>query len=223
MSIGVNAQTPYGSISGRSHSWSKHRLKKTLSSDRKETPERILDVAQALVQTRGYNAFSYADIASTLNVTKASLHYHFPSKGSLGHSLIARYETRFRSALEDIEGKDQSAAEQIAGYMAIYAGVLADHRMCMCGMLAAEFETLPEAMQSALDHFFGMNENWLEAILRKGLVDGSLRFDENPKALSQFLVAALEGAMMLARSHADDQRFHAAVRRLLAGIGIAAV
>ena len=67
-----------------------------------------------------------------------------------------------------------------------------------------------------------MNESWLETILRKGLRDASLRFADEPKALAQFIVATLEGAMMLARSHADDQRFHAAVRRLLAGLGIEA-
>ena len=122
--------------------------------------------------------------------------------------------------LDLIDGKSQTAADQIKSYMAIYAGVLADHRMCMCGMLAAEFETLPKPMQSALDHFFGMNETWLEAILRKGLGDGSLRFADEPQPLAQFIVAALEGAMMLARSHADENRFHAAERRLLASLGI---
>lgn len=188
--------------------------------NRSETPERILDVAQNLVQTRGYNAFSYADIATVLHVTKASLHYHFPSKAALGLSLIARYETRFRLLLDVIDARNQTAAEQIKSYMAIYNGVLADHRMCMCGMLAAEFETLPKPMQSALDHFFGMNESWLEAVLREGLSDASLRFADEPRSLAQFIVASLEGAMMLARSHADESRFHAAERRLLASLGI---
>jgi TetR/AcrR family transcriptional regulator, transcriptional repressor for nem operon len=185
-----------------------------------ETSDRILDVAQALVQTRGYNAFSYADIAATLHVTKASLHYHFPSKATLGHSLIARYENRFRMALDIIDRKNQTAASRVQGYISIYAAVLADHRMCMCGMLAAEFETLPKPMQSALDHFFGMNELWLEAVLRDGLSDGSLRFTDEPRELAQYIVATLEGAMMMARSHADDGRFHAASRRLLAGVGV---
>ena len=137
------------------------------TTNRSETSDRILDVAQGLVQTRGYNAFSYADIAAVLHVTKASLHYHFPSKASLGLSLIARYESRFRQLLDAIDAGNQTAAEQITSYMAIYAGVLADHRMCMCGMLAAEFETLPKSMQSALDHFFGMNETWLETVLHR--------------------------------------------------------
>ena len=56
------------------------------------TGRRALDVAERLVQTRGFNGFSYADIAEALGVTKASLHYHFPSKADLGQRLIERYE-----------------------------------------------------------------------------------------------------------------------------------
>jgi TetR/AcrR family transcriptional repressor of nem operon len=54
------------------------------------TAERTLDVAERLLQVRGFNGFSYADIAAELGVTKASLHYHFPSKAELGDALIAR-------------------------------------------------------------------------------------------------------------------------------------
>ena len=57
-----------------------------------ETSGRILDIAEQLVQTRGFNAFSYADIAVALHITKASLHYHFPSKAVLGERLVAPME-----------------------------------------------------------------------------------------------------------------------------------
>src|ERR1700682_1229989 len=60
-----------------------------------DTSQRILDIAERLVQTRGFNGFSYADIAGTLHVTKASLHYHFPAKADLGRRLIERYERHF--------------------------------------------------------------------------------------------------------------------------------
>ena len=90
-----------------------------------ETSQRILDAAQELVQTRGYNAFSYADIAASLRVTKASLHYHYPSKAELGHSLIQRYEERFRKALVRIDESGVPAPRKIRDYVAIYAQVLA--------------------------------------------------------------------------------------------------
>jgi AcrR family transcriptional regulator len=47
-----------------------------------ETSARILDVAERLVQMRGFNAFSYADVADVLKVTKASLHYHLRPRPS---------------------------------------------------------------------------------------------------------------------------------------------
>ena len=62
----------------------------------------ILDVAERLAQTRGYNGFSYADIAAQLGVTRASLHYHFPSKAELGRALVERYRGLFGAALDAI-------------------------------------------------------------------------------------------------------------------------
>jgi len=48
-----------------------------------DTATRMLDSAEELVQRRGFNGFSYADVAGDLGVTKASLHYHFRSKAEL--------------------------------------------------------------------------------------------------------------------------------------------
>ncbi|HEX4672518.1 MAG TPA: TetR/AcrR family transcriptional regulator, partial [Solirubrobacteraceae bacterium] len=77
----------------------------TVAPDKNEKPtaERILDIAERLVQTRGFTNFSYADIAAELGITKASLHYHFPGKAELGHAVIARYGERFAEALSEID------------------------------------------------------------------------------------------------------------------------
>ena len=68
-----------------------------------DSAQRILDVAERLVQTRGFTGSSYADIAEALDVTKASLHYHFPSKADLGRRLIERYEQTFLAVLKGID------------------------------------------------------------------------------------------------------------------------
>ncbi|MGZ5871264.1 MAG: TetR/AcrR family transcriptional regulator [Bradyrhizobium sp.] len=69
------------------------------ASARSETAEEILDVAETLIQTRGYSAFSYQDIADALGIRKASIHYQFPSKIELGVAVINRYSERFRGVL----------------------------------------------------------------------------------------------------------------------------
>jgi TetR/AcrR family transcriptional repressor of nem operon len=185
----------------------------------KNTAQQILDIAQQLVQTLGFNAFSYADIAKTLHLTNASLHYHFPTKADLGVGLIERYERRIQEALADIDRSGAGAAEKIRAYVRIYSEVLRDDRMCMCGMLAAEFATLPKPMQSALDHYFDRNDVWLAAVLEEGRRQGALKFSGSSADMAQFLIGSLEGAMMLARSHGGMARFDAATRRLLAQIG----
>src|SRR5271170_7068139 len=78
-----------------------------------EAARAILDVAEQLAQTRGYNGFSYADIAAELGVTKASLHYHFPSKAELGRALIVRYHGLFGAALDSIDGQTKSPQEKL--------------------------------------------------------------------------------------------------------------
>jgi TetR/AcrR family transcriptional regulator, transcriptional repressor for nem operon len=77
------------------------------------TPERILDVAQRLVQLRGFNGFSYADVASELGITKASLHYHFPTKAELGEALVARYGDRFAQGLGRIDRRGGAAPDKL--------------------------------------------------------------------------------------------------------------
>src|SRR4051795_11035403 len=88
-----------------------------------DTAQRILDVAERLVQTRGFNGFSYADIASALEVTKASLHYHFPTKAELGRRLIERYNNAFTGALAALDESGADAREKLRAYVDLYAGV----------------------------------------------------------------------------------------------------
>jgi TetR/AcrR family transcriptional regulator, transcriptional repressor for nem operon len=181
-----------------------------------DTAQRILDIASRLVQTRGFNGFSYAHIAAELGVTKASLHYHYPSKAELGKRLIERYEQEFAAALEHIEAETDDAFLRLQRYARIYAGVLGKEQMCLCGMLAAEHGTLPAPMRRTLQHYFDLNEAWLAKVLDGGRRRGQLRFDGPPREVAALLVGALEGAMMMARSYGDPRRFATAAERLLA-------
>jgi TetR/AcrR family transcriptional repressor of nem operon len=187
---------------------------------KQKTRDRILDVAERLVQTRGFNAFSYADIADALHVTKASLHYHFPTKADLGRQLIERYGVAFTRALADIDKASNDAAVKLRSYVNLYREVLRANRMCLCGMLAAEFATLPKPMKVVLKQFFETNEQWLIRVLDQGRATTSLSFAGEANERAHFLVGSLEGAMMLARSYGKIERFDASADRLLADIGV---
>jgi TetR/AcrR family transcriptional repressor of nem operon len=183
-----------------------------------DTSQRILDIAERLVQTRGFNGFSYADVAGALKVTKASLHYHFPSKADLGARLIERYERNFLAALERIDADGKSGREKLRRYAEIYEGVLGDNRMCLCGMLAAEFGTLPKSMRDEMRHYFDANERWLVGVLQQGRKDKSLKFTGSAAEAAQTLIGALEGGMMIARTYGDVSRFVAVKDRVLGSL-----
>jgi TetR/AcrR family transcriptional regulator, transcriptional repressor for nem operon len=187
---------------------------------RSDAADSILDVAEQLAQKRGFNGFSYADIAAKLFVTKASLHYHFRSKAELGRALIARYHVAFEEALARIAAGPSDATGKLGRYVDLFQNVLVDDRMCLCGMFAAEYATLSEPMQQELRAFFDANERWLTGVLDEGRRAGNLSFHEPPRERARLLVGALEGAMLVARIYEDGARFRSAARHALADLKV---
>jgi TetR/AcrR family transcriptional repressor of nem operon len=182
---------------------------------RSDTATRILDVALRLVQVHGFNAFSYADVSAELLITKASLHHHFPTKAALGKALITRYTASFLAALEEIDRRGGGALAKLRAYADIYVSVLKQERMCLCGMLAADFETLPKPMRASVTEFFRANEEWLARVLDEGRRAGTLRFEGAPASTAAFLVSSLEGAMLVARSFGGVSKLETVVETLL--------
>ena len=88
--------------------------------------------------------------------------------------------------------------------------------MCLCGMLAAEYETLPEPMQEALTWFFDDGESWLTGVLEQGAAEGTVRLTGSARDTARTIVSGLEGAMLTARPFGDAERFDSAAERLLA-------
>ena len=179
------------------------------------TAQRALDVAERVVQTRGFNGFSYADVAGELGITKASLHYHFPGKAELGEALIVRYTARFLDALASIDRDIADARAKLDAYVSIYSGVLKQGRMCLCGILAAEFETLPQAMREAVTAFLDANLSWLTAVLTQGHAGGALAIAGAAEDTAQMLLSGLEGAMLIARAGGGVARFESSARLLV--------
>jgi TetR/AcrR family transcriptional repressor of nem operon len=188
-------------------------------STENDTAARILDIGERLVQVRGFNGFSYADVAAELEMTKAALHYHFPGKAELGRALIERYTERFLAALADIDERIAEAPAKLDAYADLYAGVLRGQRMCLCGMLAAEYQTLPDPMRPAVIAFIDANEAWVEKVLSEGQRAGTIAVTGRPADAARLIVSGLEGAMLVARPYGDIARFDTAAAGLLASFG----
>ena len=188
-----------------------------MTNEPNATAARILDIAERLVQVRGFNGFSYADVAAELDMTTAALHYHFPGKAELGRALLARYTERFAAALAEIDARIPEAPAKLDAYAGLYADVLRDRRMCLCGMLAAEYQTLPDPMRDAVIAFIDANEAWVEKVLTDGRDAGTIALAGPASDAARLIVSGLEGAMLVARPYGDVARFDTAAVTLLAG------
>ena len=175
------------------------------ASARSGTAEEILDVAETLIQTRGYSAFSYQDIADALGIRKASIHYHFPSKTELGVAVINRYSERFRGGLNAIASDSgQSSMNMFDHYVQPYLEFAkTPDKICLCGALAGEMMALPTVLRTRVDRFFKEHQLWLAGILERGIERGEMVLSAKPSKMARLIFGALQGALFVKRTTGD--------------------
>lgn len=164
-----------------------------------DTRQTILSVARRMVQSRGYSALSFREVAAAVGVKSASVHYHFPTKGSLGSELARGYTAELVAYLKDVLEETTNAAAFMTRYIDIFRGALLnENRMCMCGVMAAERDELPAEVQAEVERFSEANVVWLSKVLER---DTGADPANASRALAIF--AAVEGAQLVARSRGD--------------------
>lgn len=183
------------------------------------TGDVILDVAQELLQTRGYNAISYQDIADRIGIRKASIHHHFRNKSDLAQALVQRYRRQWEGFLKEIDASRADPWSRLERYLAPFQETAASgDRACLCGVLGAEFASLTAPVQEEVRGFFQDNEAWLARLLSDGVRAGDFRLAGDPASEAGVVFACLEGTLFVARACGEPGRFGAVVRQLKAGL-----
>lgn len=174
-----------------------------------DTRETIMAVARKMVQTRGYNGLSFRELAKEVGIKSASIHYHFPTKGDLGSALARRYTEDGLAYLSGLRADSDDPQRWIKGYTEIFRmALLNDNRMCLCGIMAAEYDDLPPEVRVEVDAFTDVNVQWLSEVLStcRPELDGDQR---QQQALA--IYAAVEGAQLVARGRGDLGVFDATI------------
>lgn len=180
--------------------------------------EQILASAQRLVQQRGFNGFSYADIAGEVGIRKASLHHYFPTKTDLGLALIDGYTTQLENGLLHINATFLQANARLDAYIAIYRGSLDAERMCLGGMLASEALTLDPVVLPSLKRFFARNTEWLTEILAAGNSQHLFALAGTAADHARMILSGLQGALLIARATGDREAFDRTTSLLISGL-----
>lgn len=157
--------------------------------------EKILNAAERRVRREGYSAMSFRDLANDVGIKSASVHYHFPTKPDLAEALVIRYSSAFSERLGSIPQENLKTA--LEGFVDLYKSAFQkDEAICLCAILSAEANTLPEAVMAPVNGFFDLNFKWLEALFK-------IHEIEHPTDTACLLVASLEGGMVMANASKD--------------------
>lgn len=171
------------------------------------TANKIITVAQELVQTRGYNAFSYRDLAERIGIKTSSIHYYFPNKEDLGAAMMRAYRERAVNDLARIDAAEPRDRQRLQCYIKTLSAIFKNgERLCPWAMLATDFNTLPEQIRVEVRAFYRLNESWLEQRLEAARQAGDLSFPGSARVAAETFFAMLEGALLSARVIGDSSR-----------------
>jgi TetR/AcrR family transcriptional repressor of nem operon len=172
------------------------------------TRDQILDAAGRLIHLRGYHNTSLDDVLRESGVGKGNFYYHFKSKEGLGFAIIDRVVQGFLERTLEPAFADE-AADPVAQVHAFLDQVVEGHRRrncvggCPMGNLASELSDVHEGFRQRLAGIF---EHWrvkVASALERGRARGRLRADLDVAAAAGFIVASLEGAILLAKVTRD--------------------
>ena len=173
----------------------------------------ILNMAEALLQEKGFNGFSYAHIASELGVKNAAIHYHFPTKEALTIAVVRRYRDRFQLWINNSRVKDLSPEKKLDWFFSIYTDMRADKgKVCLVGSMEAEFNSIPSALQTEVESLHKELLAWLQVTLKEGRDGGVLQFSGEPANKAALILSSLQGALQMARALGTG-KFHAVVQQ----------
>ncbi len=179
-----------------------------------ETRTTLLNHAEDLSRSVGFNGFSFADLSAGAGIRKASVHYHFATKSDLAQALIARYRGDVAQALGALSG---TAAAQLRGFLAVYRTALGNgETVCLCVAMSASRDSFDAATLGELNRFQADVIDWLAQVFKTAMTDRTIADVALPLAEAQAAMALVEGAQLMARAASEPALFDAATALLVA-------
>ena len=176
--------------------------------DGKSTREALVQAATRLMHVRGYHNTSVDDVLRESGVGKGNFYYHFRSKEDLGYAILDQLVAIFleRTLEPCFSVLDTPRLTQIRCFL---DRVLEAQRQrncvggCAMGNLASELSDVHEGFRERLASVFTAWKGRLMAALTEAQVRGEVVPTCPPESVAHFLVAGLEGAILLAKVSKD--------------------
>ncbi|GAA0836824.1 MAG: TetR/AcrR family transcriptional regulator [Cupriavidus sp.] len=179
--------------------------------------DQLLEHASVLIRQRGYNGFSYRDLAELVGVKTSSIHYYFPAKDDLVLEVVRLYRERAQTRLAAID-TSLPLVEQAHRYVDPLRNGIELNQICLAGMLSAEVLALPDSIRSLLQGHFQMNEVWIAGLLHRAEIARGQPYPVPPPALAKVLYGAIQNGIITARMSGSTDRLDAAADMLVGAV-----
>lgn len=180
----------------------------------------VLDAAIRCFWTRGYEATSVRDLASSMGLTGASLYNAFGDKHALYERALERYVDE--SVADRIRRLEDPAIAPRAAIGAFFDEVversLNDPEMKGCMVVNAAVELGPHdpRMRAAAGRTLGEIEAFFRRRVAAGQKDGAIATGQSPDDLARMLLGVLLGIRVLSRISPERTLLEGVVRPALA-------
>lgn len=162
-----------------------------------DTKEKIIALADQLIRTRGYNAFSYKDISDPLEIKNAAIHYHFPTKTDLGIAVIDTETERFR--VHTAKWAAMPEDKQLKQLFDTFGSKHKQGFVCLMGTLSPDYKTFPEPLQEKVTGMSAAFADWTAQCLDNGRKKGLFQFDGEPYDRALLVLSNLLASLLMSR------------------------
>ncbi|MEZ5709599.1 MAG: helix-turn-helix domain-containing protein [Blastomonas sp.] len=184
----------------------------------RETPtrERILRVATALFRQRGYHSVGLTEILTAARAPKGSLYHHFPQgKAELAENCIARVADASIAALDLAEADGRTISDQLRR-SAMQSARWLQLNQWRDGSLLAVIGQEEAGQEGSMGDAVRLAYQRIEMRLAKMLMREGMALSR-AREIAATIIAAEEGALVLARSRRDGAPLHH-VANMLVGL-----
>lgn len=167
------------------------------------TRAHIIQSADELIRDKGYNAFSFVDIANSVGIRKPSVHHHFPHKADLGVAVIEYHIQNLELIRESYQFK--SPLQQLDRFLSIYKDIKKQNQICIVGSLSTDYNTLEPQVQEKLKEFSDRMIEWVSRFLKEGKTESIFHFTQAPRTKAIMMISAMLAIVQLSRlTHDND-------------------
>lgn len=179
-----------------------------------ETRQHLIDVARALMVTKGFSALGLAEIVAQAGVPKGSFYYYFKSKEDFGQAVLQDYFDQYAGQAEAVLSGPGTARDRLLAYFTGWTtNQTSDNPAgrCLATKLGAEVCDLSEGMRGVLDGGVKANIALLTACIKAGQADASVSSTLPAATLAASLYELWAGASLLAKMSNSPQPFKTAM------------